>query len=81
MTFLILILKQNQSHPYQVEGDEGCGKAGRTQAGAESESSECRASCPVLLTDDSLMKRELCSSQIQTKKPNHDKVEVPHCSL
>lgn len=27
------------------------------------------------------MKRELCSSQIQTKKPNHDKVEVLHCSL
>ena len=27
------------------------------------------------------MKRELCSSRIQTKKPNYAKVEAPHCSL
>ncbi len=69
MTFQIPILKRNQSRPYQVERDEG-GKAGRAQTWAESESTKRRASCPVLLTDDSLMKREHCSSQIQTKKPN-----------
>lgn len=69
MTFEIFILRQNQSHPYQVERDEG-GKAGRAQTWAESESTKQRASCPVLLTDDSLMKCELYSSQIHTKKPD-----------
>lgn len=74
--------KSKPSMPSKWNGDEG-GRAGRAQRWAERESTERRASCPVLLTDDSLMKRELCSSQIQTKKPELTTTEqwylTAHC--
>lgn len=45
------------------------------QTCAESGSTRRRANCPVRLTDDSLMKRELYSSQLQEKKLNSTKTK------
>lgn len=74
-----------KSKPSMPSGKRWRMRKGR-QTWAASESTARRANCPVLLTDGSLMKRELCSSQMQTKKPNFTEIKcrcltVPHWQL